>query len=264
MPLRYRHGYAAVLHRGLPTGKINPAQEFSTRNEGRVRTAIQPRSTGFELAEVLRGFTSLVSLVHLPVSLAGPAPSGSSGASRRCRGCSPPDPVDSPDPAAPSFNHSAATEPWCGSHTHTRTHSASWRTVSHLHSIDQRLTAHTHVIHPRGSRLREDTWPAASMHGWLCTWQGWRVSRVAGSAGPPARLGIGPPRSTCVRKGSRCGDPFWVPSSTLSAPPTHHSLSGHGDLLGAGQGSHLIRVPELSLIPAGVHAWRRCRSWLAP
>ena len=152
MPLRYRHGYAAVLHRGLPTGKINPAQEFSTRNEGRVRTAIQPRSTGFELAEVLRGFTSLVSLVHLPVSLAGPAPSGSSGASRRCRGCSPPDPVDSPDPAAPSFNHSAATEPWCGSHTHTRTHSASWRTVSHLHSIDQRLTAHTHVVHPRGSR----------------------------------------------------------------------------------------------------------------
>ena len=50
------------------------------------------------------------------------------------------------------FNHSAATEQWCGSHTHTWTHSASWRTVSHLHSIDQRLTAHTHVVHPRGSR----------------------------------------------------------------------------------------------------------------
>ena len=133
LPLRYRHGYAAVLHRGLPTGKINPAQEFPTRNEGRVRTAIQPRSTGFELAEVLRCFKPLVPLVHLPVWLAGPAPSGSSGASRRCRGCSPPDPVVSPDPAAPSFNHFAATEQWCGSHTHTRTHSASWRTVSHLH-----------------------------------------------------------------------------------------------------------------------------------
>ena len=143
LPLRYRHGYAAVLHRGLPTGKINPAQEFPTRNEGRVRTAIQPRSTGFELAEVLRGFKSLVPLVHLPVSLAGPAPSGSSGASRRCRGCSPPDPVVSPNPAAPSFNHSAATEQWCGFHTHTRTHSASWRTPFHLHSSCQRLTAHT-------------------------------------------------------------------------------------------------------------------------
>jgi len=134
LPRRFRHGYAAVLHRGLPTGKINPAQEFPTRNEGRVRTAIQPRSTGFELAEVLRCFKPLVPLVHLPVWLAGPAPSGSSGASRRCRGCSPPDPVVSPDPAAPSFNHFAATEQWCGSHTHTRTHSASWRTVSHLHS----------------------------------------------------------------------------------------------------------------------------------
>jgi hypothetical protein len=143
LPLRYRDGYAAVLHRGLPTGKNNPAQEFPTRNEGRVRTAIQPRSTGFELVEVLRGFTSLVPLVHLPVSFAGPAPSGSSGTSRRCRGCSPPDPVVSPDPAAPSFNHSAATEQRCGSHTHTRTHSASWRTPFHLHSSCQRLTAHT-------------------------------------------------------------------------------------------------------------------------
>jgi hypothetical protein len=85
LPLRHRHGYAAVLHRGLPTGKINPIQEFPP--EWAVRTAIQPRSTGFELAEVLRGFTPLVPRVHLPVSLAGPTPSGSAGASRRCRGC---------------------------------------------------------------------------------------------------------------------------------------------------------------------------------
>jgi len=142
LPLRYRHGYAAGLHRGLPAGKTNPAQEFPTRNGGRVRTAIQPRSTGFELAEVLRSFTSLVPLVHLPDSLARPAPSGSSGTSRRCRGCSPPVPVVSPEPAAPSFNHSAATERWCGSSTHTRTHSASWRTVSHPHPALQRLMAH--------------------------------------------------------------------------------------------------------------------------
>src|ERR1035437_9855150 len=53
------------------------------------------------------------------------------------------DPVVSPDPAALSFNHSAATEQRCGSHTHTRTHSASWRTPFHLHSSCQRLTAHT-------------------------------------------------------------------------------------------------------------------------
>jgi hypothetical protein len=28
MPLRYRHDYAADLHRGLPAGDLNPAQEF--------------------------------------------------------------------------------------------------------------------------------------------------------------------------------------------------------------------------------------------
>jgi hypothetical protein len=118
LPLRHRHGYAAVLLRGLPTGKINPIQEFLPRRA--VRTAIQPRSTGFELAEVLRGFTPLVPRVHLPVSLAGPAPSGSSGASRRCRGCSPPDPADSPNPATPCFCRPAATGRRCGSHTRTR------------------------------------------------------------------------------------------------------------------------------------------------
>jgi hypothetical protein len=39
---------------------------------GQVRTASQPVSTGFELAYLLRGFTALVPLVHLPVLLAGP------------------------------------------------------------------------------------------------------------------------------------------------------------------------------------------------
>ncbi|WUK26465.1 IS630 family transposase [Streptomyces sp. NBC_00371] len=116
-----------------------------------MRTAIQPRSTGFELAEVLRGFTPLVPRVHLPVSLAGPAPSGSSGASRRCRGCSPPDPADSPDPATPCFCRPAATGRRCGSHTRTRitaprgarpftsarSHSASWRTKTQIQALDR-------------------------------------------------------------------------------------------------------------------------------
>jgi hypothetical protein len=55
MPLRHRHGYAAGLHRGLPTSAINPAKEFPTRRNGQVRTAIQPTSTGFELAVALEG-----------------------------------------------------------------------------------------------------------------------------------------------------------------------------------------------------------------
>jgi hypothetical protein len=51
MPLRLRHGYAADVHRGLPTGDIEPIQEFPARHEGRVRAATQPISTGFELAD---------------------------------------------------------------------------------------------------------------------------------------------------------------------------------------------------------------------
>jgi hypothetical protein len=135
LPLRHRHGYAAVLHRGLPTGETNPIQEFPARHEGPVRAANQPISTGFELAKVLRGFTPLVPRVHLPVSLAGPAPSGSTGASRRCQGCSPSAPVVSPKPTAPSSYRLAATRRRQRSYTLARSRGASWRTVSHLHSM---------------------------------------------------------------------------------------------------------------------------------
>jgi hypothetical protein len=56
MPLRHRHGYAAVLHRGLPTSVTNQSRSSPTRHPAsRVRTAIQPPSTGFELAVLLRG-----------------------------------------------------------------------------------------------------------------------------------------------------------------------------------------------------------------
>jgi hypothetical protein len=160
LPLRHRHGYAAVLHSGLPTGKINPVQRFPPARA--VRTAIQPRSTGFELAEVLRGFTPLVPRVHLPVSLAGPAPSGTTGTSRRCRGCSPPDPADSPNPATPSSYRLAATRRRHGSHTRTRTHSASWRTVSHPHS-NLSASRRTHIYaapHLREHHARRRREPA--------------------------------------------------------------------------------------------------------
>jgi hypothetical protein len=102
LPQRHRHGYAAVLRHGLPAGLGNPAQELPSRHEGRARTAAQPISTGFELVRLLRGFRTLVSLVDLPVLLAGPAPSGSAGTSRRCQGCSHP-PRRLPVQAALSF-----------------------------------------------------------------------------------------------------------------------------------------------------------------
>jgi hypothetical protein len=59
----------------------------------------------------------------------------------------------------------------------------------------------THVVHPRGSGHLRVIGRAASMRGYA-RWQQRRVSRVAGPAGLSARLGIGPLRSTGVRKGS--------------------------------------------------------------
>lgn len=56
MPLRYRHGYAADLHRGLEYQRPKPAPKFPPRNEGAVRIADQPISTEFELAGDLRSF----------------------------------------------------------------------------------------------------------------------------------------------------------------------------------------------------------------
>jgi hypothetical protein len=101
---------------------------------GRVRAAIQPLSTGFELADYrLRGVMPLVPRVHLPVLLAGPAPSGRPGASRRCRGCLPPSPA-SPGSGCPQLPHAAATTSGRRSLTPTRFRSASWRSASAAHS----------------------------------------------------------------------------------------------------------------------------------
>src|SRR5204863_6336455 len=72
LPLRHRHGYAAVSSPWPPDRRGQTGQGVPAHSAWRVRTAIQPRSTGFELAKVLRGFTALVPRVHLPVSLAGP------------------------------------------------------------------------------------------------------------------------------------------------------------------------------------------------
>jgi hypothetical protein len=58
LPQRHRHGYAAGIHRGLPAGDVIPAQEFPARDEGQVRTATQPISTGFELGVPLEGLYS--------------------------------------------------------------------------------------------------------------------------------------------------------------------------------------------------------------
>jgi hypothetical protein len=78
-----------------------------------------PYPPDFELAGDLRGVTTLVSLVHLPVSLAEPEPSGSTGPSRRCQGCLPPSPA-SPGSGCPQLRYAAATTQRCRSFTSTR------------------------------------------------------------------------------------------------------------------------------------------------
>jgi len=48
---------------------------------------------------------------------------------------------------------------------------------------------------------------------------------VAGPAGPPARWGIGPPRSTGVRKGSSTGDRYVWPSVVVADMSNNGSLN---------------------------------------
>ena len=49
MPLQPRHGYAAVLHRGLLADDINRPKSSPPGQAGRVRVATQPPSVRFEL-----------------------------------------------------------------------------------------------------------------------------------------------------------------------------------------------------------------------
>jgi hypothetical protein len=126
---------------------------------GRVRAAIQPLSTGFELADYrLRGVMPLVPRVHLPVLLAGPAPSGRPGASRRCRGCLPPSPA-SPGSGCPQLPHAAATTSGRRSLTSTRFRSASWRSASPVHRSLGRSASNR----PKARAGRSASWRARPM-----------------------------------------------------------------------------------------------------
>jgi hypothetical protein len=71
-------------------------------------TAPRPRSARFRAGSSLTGRQHWFLSVHLLVSLAGPAPSGSTGTSRRCQGCFPPSPA-SPGSGCPQLHPAAAT-----------------------------------------------------------------------------------------------------------------------------------------------------------
>src|SRR5216684_6986033 len=108
-----------------------PCPEFPARHEERVRAAIQPESTGLELARGSRGVTTPVPCVYLPVSLTAPGPSGSTEPARLCRGCS------RPHRRPPARTSSSFTPPLRRrgdgrSFTSVRNSSASWRTQAAL------------------------------------------------------------------------------------------------------------------------------------
>src|SRR5690349_20607958 len=70
----------------------SPASELTAQPPGGHALRTGPDLPGWSRHWAYGTFV-LVPLVHLLVSLAGPAPSGSAGASRRCQGCFPPSPA---------------------------------------------------------------------------------------------------------------------------------------------------------------------------
>jgi hypothetical protein len=123
LPLRHLHGYAVVLHRGLPTRKVEfqPRVPHPLNRTGAHRQPAHIHRVG--AGPMSRGVTQPISCVYLPVSLTAPGPSGSAGPSRLCRGCSHP-PRRPPDQAASSFTPSLRRRRSGRSLTSTRNHSA--------------------------------------------------------------------------------------------------------------------------------------------
>ncbi len=128
LPRQHRHGYAADLHRGLPTAELNGFGVDQPHTACGSCTAHRPISTRFEPASRLRGFSTGSLALHLLVSLAGPAPSGSAGTSRLCQGRLP------PSPASPRIRLPPASSGRCDGPAGR---------VSHLSSINTRLVAHS-------------------------------------------------------------------------------------------------------------------------
>ena len=127
MPLRHRHAYAADFQRGLPTGDIN-RRRSSPHNAGAHRSPAQIRQVraGVPLGSFTRRFLSYTSSSRSPdphhlTVLARPG---------YMRGRLP------PSPAPPGSGCPLASPP-CYDRTAVK--------VSHLHSINQRLTAHAYA-----------------------------------------------------------------------------------------------------------------------
>lgn len=125
-PCSLANGYAADIHRGLPTdvnGRLRSRLAVRRFDAHCCPARIHQVGAG----STLEGNQSLVQSLRLSVSLAGPAPSGSTGTSRRCQGCFPPFPTPLGS-GCPQLHRTAATARSGGSRTRRRIHGASWRT----------------------------------------------------------------------------------------------------------------------------------------
>ena len=134
MLLQPRHGYAADIHHGLPTGDIYRPKSHHTLSVCGCALLRGPDPPGSSRWTLLRSFRSLVPHVHLSVSLAGPGPSGSTSPFRRCQGCCPPSPSFQGSGCPQLQNMLAATSIRRCPFTTARSENASWRSMSVTHS----------------------------------------------------------------------------------------------------------------------------------
>jgi hypothetical protein len=101
--------------------------------------ADRPTSTRLEPACRLRSFTHWFKLrLHLPISLAGPRPSGGADPSRHCQGCSHPSPA-SPGSGCPQLQSACCDRPTVESFHHHPAQGASWRTRTPIPNDCRRL-----------------------------------------------------------------------------------------------------------------------------
>ena len=195
LPLRHRHGYAAVLHRGLQAraGETQPG----VPRHGLAGTHRDPaRIHRVRAGRASRGVTAPVPRVYLPVLLTAPAPSGSPGTTRLCRGCSrlPRRPADQ---AASSFTPPLRRQGDKGLPPPSGTDSASWRTTSSsaFFSPSPRTTSTARLNNQRISRqaILSSTWSANPHRASLAGEQaGQRHDRVSGRhrVGATAVVGV--------------------------------------------------------------------------
>jgi hypothetical protein len=189
------------------------------------------------VGSTLTGLHALVPLVHLLVSLAGPAPSGSADAPRRCQDCSPPSPA-SPgsgcpqlqpgccdSPAARAFHPYSVTLAPRGARTHHRNgdqhrpppNGAAWlasEVPAPMPRWSRWATRHRYspvCLLPRPAVLRSCWAPSRSG----------RLSRPRSTTGPPPRPGPinGPcihPNRCAAGGGGRPGEPERFPRSSAN------------------------------------------------